>query len=126
MQNNNLNPKTDLKKRVYIYALKVIKFVDALNKKDLTCRIASDQFLRSATSIGANIIEAQAGSTKKDFINFYTHALKSANECKFWVGLLRDSKRADLNDANKLLQETKEVANMIGASIITLKGKRKF
>ncbi|MEW6163180.1 MAG: four helix bundle protein [Nitrospirota bacterium] len=40
--------------------------------------------LRSATSIGANIIEAQAASSRRDFRNFLNHALKSANETKFW------------------------------------------
>ncbi|OHA24317.1 MAG: hypothetical protein A3D50_02180, partial [Candidatus Taylorbacteria bacterium RIFCSPHIGHO2_02_FULL_44_12] len=74
--------------------------------------------------IGANIIEAQAGSSKKDFTNFFSHALKSANESKFWLGLLRDSGKADKQRAETLLQETKELANILGSSIVTLRGKR--
>lgn len=84
------------------------------------------QFLRSATSIGANIIEAQAGSTKKDFTNFFTYALKSANESKFWLGLLRDSGKSNRDRVNQLLKETIELANILGSSILTLKGKKKF
>jgi len=125
MQNNS-SYKTDLKKRSYIYALKIIRFIDNLNNKDFSIQIISKQLLRSATSIGANIIEAQAGRTKKDFTNFFTHALKSANETKFWLGLLRDSNKADKNKTNLLLQETNELANILGASILTLKGKRKM
>jgi len=126
MQNNNTKPKTDLKKRAYIYALEIIRFIDYLDKKDFTVQIISKQLLRSATSIGANIIEAQAGSTKKDFTNFFSYALKSANESKFWLGLLRDSGKTQKEKCNKLLQETIELSNILASSILTLKGKNKF
>lgn len=120
----NAKAKLVLKQRAYIYALQVIRFIDDLNNHDSSVQILSRQLLRSATSIGANIVEAQAGRTKKDFTNFFTHALKSANESKFWIGLLRDSKKADKIKAEQLLQETKEIANILGASILTLKGRR--
>ena len=120
MQNNNLKPKIELKKRAYLYALNIIKFIDDLNKNDFTVQIIVKQLLRSATSIGANIIEAQAGSTKRDFTNFFNYALKSANESKFWLGLLRDSKKGNQDEINKLLQETIELANILGSSVLTL------
>lgn len=126
MQTNNSKPKVELKQRAYFYALDIIKFIDTLDKKDFTIQIIAKQLLRSATSIGANIIEAQAGSTKKDFTNFFSYALKSANESKFWLGLLRDSHKADKGSTNLLLQETTEMANILGSSILTLKGKRKL
>lgn len=126
MQNNNSKLKTDLKARAYFYALEIIKFIDSLDKKDFSAQIISRQILRSATSIGANIIEAQAGSTKRDFTNFFSYALKSANESKFWLGLLRDSAKSDKNKTEILLQETIEIANILGSSILTLKGKKKF
>jgi len=126
MQNNNSKFKTDLKKRAYLYALEIIKFIDILDRRDLSVRIIGNQLLRSATSIGANIIEAQAGSTKRDFTNFFSYALKSANESKFWLGLIRDSKKGDEEKSNKLLKETNEIANILGSSILTLKGKKRF
>ncbi|MDD3888139.1 MAG: four helix bundle protein, partial [Patescibacteria group bacterium] len=58
--------------------------------------IISKQLLRSGTSILANYVEANSASSKKDFINFFTHSLKSANESKVWLTLLRD-----LNKGNK-------------------------
>jgi len=124
MQNNNSKPKVDLKRRAYVYALSVMKFIDFLDRKDLSVDVISKQLLRSATSIGANIIEAQAGSSKKDFTNFFSYALKSANESKFWLGLLRDSSKVDTNKVNFLLQETVELANILGSSILTLKGRK--
>ncbi len=120
------NPKPELKKRAYLYALDIIKFIDSLNKRDFSVQVIVKQLLRSATSVGANIIEAQAGSTKRDFTNFFNHALKSANESKFWLGLLRDTRKASENKINELLQETTELANILGSSILTLKGKKKF
>jgi four helix bundle protein len=124
MQNKNSN--TNLKKRVYIFALDIIEFIEALNKKQISTQVIAKQLLRSATSVGANVIEAQAGRSRRDFTNFLVHALKSANETKFWLCLLRDSHKADRQQTNKLLQETKEIANILGASILTLKGKTKI
>ena len=51
----------------------------------------SDQLVRSATSIGANIIEGKSASSKRDFIRYHEIALKSANETKYWLGLMRDA-----------------------------------
>lgn len=124
MQNNKLEDKKNLKHRAYLHALNIIKFIESLDRKNWATEVIAKQLLRSATSIGANIIEAQAGSTRKDFTNFFSYALKSANESKFWLGLLRDSQKIDKNIVNKLLQETTELANILASSILTLKGKK--
>ncbi|MDP3997310.1 MAG: four helix bundle protein [Candidatus Andersenbacteria bacterium] len=126
MQNNNAKVKTDLRKRAYLYALAILRLTDQTRNKDYGTEVMMKQLIRSATSIGANIIEAQAGSSKKDFTNFYSHALKSANESKFWLGLLRDSGKVSADAVNPILQETCELANILAASVLTLKGKRSF
>jgi len=124
MKNDNSKLKNDIRKRAYVYALDIIKLLDQLPKNDFTSQIIARQLLRSATSIGSNLIEAQAASSKKDFLNYLHHSLKSANETKFWLGLLRDSKKASKESVDCLLTETKELANILGSSILTLKGKR--
>ena len=124
MQNKNVKLKTDLKRRTYLYVLEIIKFIDTLDQKDLGVQVISKQLLRSASSIGANIIEAQAGSTKREFTNFFNYALKSANESKFWLALLRDSYKSDRDKTERLIEETIEISNILGASILTLRGKR--
>ena len=86
--------------------------------------IISDQLLRAATSIGANVVEAKSSSSRKDFIKFYEIALKSANETKYWLGLLRDATQIDKDKINQFLAETEEIANMLGSSLLTLKNKR--
>ncbi|HDH45063.1 MAG TPA: four helix bundle protein [Thermococcus sp.] len=86
--------------------------------------IFTDQLLRSATSIGANLIEAKSSSSKKDFIKFYEIALKSCNETIYWLGLLRDGKLASASKINPLIKETDEIGKMIGSSLLTLKGRK--
>jgi len=76
--------------------------------------------------VGANIIEAQASGTRKDFVNFLNYALKSANESKFWLGLLRDSGQTSNQKVDPLLKETNELSKILGASILTIRGKRKL
>jgi len=122
MQNCSSKFKIDIKKRTYLYALKIIRTIEKLPKNQ-TCKVISDQLLRSATSIGANVIEAQSASSKKDFIHFLNIALKSANESKFWLGLLRDSNYLQKENADKLLSETNQISCILAKSLLTLKGK---
>ena len=125
MQKCNSKFKIDIKRRAYVYALDTVRFVDQLTKDDVSVRVIANQLMRSATSIGANIVEAQAASSKREFTNFLNHSLKSANESKFWLAPLRDSDKAKAEVVNSLLSETKELANILASSILTLKGKRK-
>jgi len=125
MQNQNVKHKTKLKDRTYQYSIKMIEFLDNL-LKDSSAQIISKQLLRSATSIGANIVEAQASSSKKDFTKFFNYSLKSANESLYWLGLPKDAKKINNNQLDYLLNETKELANILGSSILTLKGKNRF
>lgn len=125
-QNQNANFKSrNLNDRAYQFSIDIIKFVNELPNKRAFWSI-SDQLLRSATSIGANIIEAKASSSRKDFIRFYEIALKSANETKYWSSLIKDSSKQLITACEKLLEENQEICNMLGASILTLKGKRIF
>ncbi len=81
--------------------------------------VIQDQLIRSATSIGANLIEARASSFKK----FFEISLKSANETKYWLCLLRDTKLSDKIKIEKILEEVTQLANMIAKSVMKLKGK---
>ncbi len=125
-QSYNSNIKSDnVKVRAYKFSLEVIRFVNVLPQKRGYWSIA-DQLVRSATSIGANLIEAQAASSRRDFVKFYEIALKSANETKYWIALIRDSSESLKDESAVLLDEVTEISKMIGSSVLTLKGKRKF
>jgi len=123
MQNQSSKLKNDLKRRAYQYSIAIIEFLDTL-PKDTSSQVITKQLLRSATSIGANVVEAKGASARKDFTNFFSYSLKSANESLYWLGLLRDAKKINSPRLEYLLNETKELANILGSSILTLKGKR--
>ena len=123
MQNDNAKFKNEFKKRLYNWVLRLIKFIDKLPKTSVG-DIMGKQLLRSGTSVLANYIEANSASSKKDFINFFTHSLKSANESKVWLTLLRDTNKGEQSELKFLLDELIEIANVLASSIITLKGKR--
>jgi four helix bundle protein len=123
MQNCNLKFKTDLKARCYSLSLNILKITDKLPNKRSSW-VISDQLIRSITSIGANLIEAKASSSRLEFKKFNEIALKSANESKYWLGLLRDGKIADEEEVNTLLSEVNEISNMIAAGVIKLKNKK--
>ena len=123
MQNRSSKFKTKLKDRAYQYSIKIIEFLDTL-PKDGSSQVIANQLLRSATSVGANIIEAQASSSKKDFTNFFSYALKSANESLYWLGLLKDAKKINNARLEYLLKESRELANILGSSILTLNGRQ--
>ncbi len=123
MENDNAKFKNEFKRRLYDWVLRLIKFIDKL-PKDSVCNVLGRQLLRSGTSILANYIEANSASSRKDFVNFFTHSLKSANESKMWLALLRDTKKGNQEELSWLLKELIEIANVLASSIITLKGKR--
>ena len=123
MQNQEF--KKVLINRAFVFARKVIRLVDDFPQKRSAWVIA-DQLIRAATSIGANIIEAQAASSRRDFINFLNHALKSANETKFWLALSKDIAPEKLAEIKSLLKEVDEMARILGSSISSLKGKKKL
>ena len=122
---NNKEFKEQLITRAFNLARKTISLVDKFPNKRSAWVIA-DQLLRAATSIGANIIEAQAASSRRDFTNFLNHALKSGNETKFWLALAKDLDPKLVLEIEELLKETDELARILGSSISTLRGKKQL
>ncbi|OGY24403.1 MAG: hypothetical protein A2172_01680 [Candidatus Woykebacteria bacterium RBG_13_40_15] len=123
--NNNEDFRRKLISRTFVLAKKVIHLVDKSPNKR-SAWVISDQLIRATTSIGANIIEAQAASSKKDFINFLNHALKSGNETKFWLSLAKEIMPETADQISDLLKEVGELTKILGSSISTLKGKNKL
>lgn len=111
--------------RAFTLARNIIGLTDQFPNKR-SAWVITDQLIRAATSIGANIIEAQAASSKRDFVNFLTHALKSGNETKFWLALSKDIVPSKIEEISSLLKEVDELVKILGSSISTLKGKNKL
>jgi four helix bundle protein len=81
-------------KKTFEFSLEISKLVVLLRKKGET--VISKQLLRCATSIGANVQEATAAISKKDFILKMSIASKEARESAYWLKLLNTSKLVDL------------------------------
>lgn len=109
-------------KKAYSFALDIIKLYKQLvtNKKEF---VLSKQILRSGTSIGANINEALAGQSKRDFIHKLSIALKEARETSYWLNLLKDSDFITSAEFNKLSVACDEIIKILNSIIITTKEK---
>jgi four helix bundle protein len=80
---------TDITIGAYKFSVSIVRFINSIKLSSINNSLII-QLLRSATSIGANIIEAKSAHSKKDFIKFYEISLKSSNETKYWLCLLRN------------------------------------
>lgn len=72
------------------------------------------------------VVEGKSSSSKKEFIRYYEIALKSCNETKYWLCLLRDSNLEEVDNVKVglILQEAIELGKILGSSLLTLKGKK--
>ncbi len=122
---DNKEFKRRLISRAFALARRIIALADKFPNKRSAWVIA-DQLLRAGTSIGANIIEAQAASSKRDFVNFLNHSLKSANETKFWLALSKDLDKGLISEINEVLKETDEIAKILGSTVVSLRGRKKL
>ena len=123
MQDDKTKRKKEFKRRIYDFTLKLINFIDKLPHDNISKRLG-DQLLRSGTSVIANYIEGQAASSRKDFTNFLNISLKSCNESKLWLSLLKDSGKASEKDTKFLLDELIEFSNIFASSILTLRNRK--
>jgi four helix bundle protein len=99
----------------YVFSLKIIEMYKFLceDKKEY---VLSKQLLRAGTSIGANVNEAQAGMSRKDFVAKMSIASKEARETRYWLELLADSGYISKTD-NKIKNLFEEMESII--SILT-------
>ena len=106
------------------FAVRIIKLHEFLakNKKGLTI---AKQIVRSGTSIGANINEANYGQSPADFIAKMHIALKETAETECWIKLLSMSEYIDSKMGNSLLDDCLEIKRILIASINTAKENNK-
>ncbi|HMS39733.1 MAG TPA: four helix bundle protein [Pyrinomonadaceae bacterium] len=108
--------------RSFDFALRIIKLCQFLNKNySMESNILAKQLLRSGTSIGANVEEAQAGQSRADFIHKMAIALKEARETNYWLRLLEASGILPKEKIAELLKESDEIKKIIGAIIVSSK-----
>lgn len=111
---------SELRTRAKNLALKVISVCDNIDTKKGR-GVLVNQITRSATSIGANIHEANYASSKADFINKFHIALKECAETEYWIEMLIGSNCITEEISKELLQECGVIRRMLVKSINTAK-----
>lgn len=102
-----------IEERSFQFALKAIRLVKLLQEKREY--VFADQLLRSSTSIGANVAEAGAGQSKKDFIAKMSIASKEARETRYWLRLIKEGKilNTDLTEFHDEIEQLIKILTKI-------------
>jgi four helix bundle protein len=105
----------------YSFALEIVQLYKILvEKKEF---VLSKQLLRSGTSIGANIHEAIASESKRDFIHKLGIAVKEARETSYWINLLKDGQFISVEQFDKIDKLCNELIRILNSIILTTKEK---
>jgi len=122
MENDRSKFKKDFIKRLIKFSISILRFVEKHKKESILWSIFN-QLIRSATSIGANVVEARASSSKRDYLKFFEIALKSANETLYWLLLLKEVCVDSRVEIEAIFKEANEIAKILASSVLTLKNK---
>lgn len=108
--------KSIIKNKSFEFSLKIITLYKKLVTKNEY--IISKQLLKSGTSIGANVEEALAGQSKKDFIAKMSISSKEARETKYWLRLLKESNLTSTN-VDELIIDIEEIIKILTSIVKT-------
>ena len=100
-----------LKEKSYAFALKIARIVTQIQLEEKEY-VLSKQLLRAGTSIGANVEEALAGQSKRDFTAKMSISSKEARETKYWLRLLKQSELTSI-DVNSLILDIDELIRIL-------------
>lgn len=111
----------DIVERTFAFAVRIVRLCQYLDEQPGVGRTLGRQLLRSGTSIGANVEEAQAGQSRADFISKCLIALKEARETRYWLRLLAAADVLPAERLTDLQSEVEEVSRILGAIVVSAK-----
>ena len=111
--------KKDITERSFEFAVRVVRLCRFLEKQDRVSRTLANQLLRSGTSVGANIEEAQAGQSKADFTAKVSIARKEARETLYWLRLLKATEIVESDKLNDITKEADELVRILTSIVKT-------
>lgn len=114
--------KDDFSKRLIKFTLQIIRLAEK-NSANRALIPIFNQIIRSGSSIGANVNEAQGSSSRKDFKNYFHIALKSAKETDYWLLVLIEYGGEITSEARLLRDENTQFIKILTSSILTIKSK---
>ena len=106
----------------YTFGLRVVKLYMHLRKQKVERELLL-QLLRSGTSIGANIEEAEGAQSKSDFIHKVSIAYKEARETSYWLNLLTDAGLLDMKLSQSFLADINELKKILASILKTSKNQ---
>lgn len=115
-----MSSESIVKNKSFELAIRGVNFYKYLvsEKKEF---VMSKQFLRSVTSVGANVREAVNAQSKADFIHKLSISQKECDETMYWLELLKQTDYISENEFNSIHQQSNEVLKIIRSIIITSK-----
>lgn len=114
-----MTEKLHIQERSFDFAVRVVALCQSLESTPGVSRTLANQLLRSGTSIGANISEAQAGQSKKDFISKMSIAAKEARETHYWLRLLTATKIISETQLSDLTDEANQLIAILTSIVKT-------
>ncbi len=106
-----------------IFAVDIVNLCTDI-KENRKGNVLLNQLLRSGTSIGANIHEANYASSKADFVNKFQIALKECYESDYWLGLFKETKMITEIEYADMYDKCSKIRKLLIASINTAKGNQ--
>ena len=116
-ESGNPNRIEELSFRFAIRIVRMVKYLRNTKKESVLSR----QILRSGTSIGANVSEAQEAQSKADFISKMSISLKETAETIYWIKLFEATDYLTAREASSLLSEANELKKLLTSIIMTSK-----
>lgn len=105
-------PVVDIHDRCYQFSLAIVNLAQHIDSSLINKPLVG-QLVRAATSISANLYEASLGSSRKDFVNKVSIALRESAETLYWLRLLCDSGYLSSAVANSHIQEADEIIRIL-------------
>ncbi len=106
--------------RTYKFAQRILRLVVSMTP-NASSDVLGRQLLRSGTSVGADVEEAYAAISQREFAQKMSIALKEARETHSWLRLIRDAKLVPANRIDSLIQEALEIKLILGKTVMTSK-----
>lgn len=113
----------EIGERAFVFAVRAVKLCQTLEEHPGTSRTLSNQLLRSATSIGANLQESKGGQSRADFLSKVSIALKEARETHYWLRLLIAADIISEKKLSPLLDESNQLVAILTTIVKKVRGK---
>jgi four helix bundle protein len=119
-----MNEKKDILKRTKLFALRVIRLYSSL-PKTTEAQVIGNQLIRSGTSVGAHVHEANRGRSNAEMISKTEGALQELEETIYWLELLAEAEIVKAERLSDLMNEANELTAILVTGVKTLKARRR-